>query len=113
VLMTDVELLASTPEDRARYRALADEADVVIVDAQYRREDMANTTTWGHSYIGDFVECFRDLDIRRLCLFHYDPAYTDEDITRLTDEARAKAEALSPKPKFEIIAAYEGLEIDL
>ena len=113
VLMTDVELLTSTAEEKQQYRDFADGADVVIVDAQYGKEDVVQKVTWGHSYIGDFVDCFRDLDIKRLCLFHYDPSYPDEVVDRLAQEARDHAASLKPRPKFEVIAAYEGMKIEL
>ena len=113
VVMTDVELLTSTAEEKETYREFADHSDIVIVDAQYGKEDVVQKVTWGHSYIGDFIELYRDLDMKRLCLFHYEPAYRDEVLGRLIEEAHEKVHALEPRPKFEVIAAHEGLRIDL
>jgi phosphoribosyl 1,2-cyclic phosphodiesterase len=113
VFMTDVELLTSTAEEKETYREFADHSDLVVVDAQYGKEDVVQKVTWGHSYIGDFVELFRDLDMKRLCLFHYEPAYGDEVLGRLIDEAFDKAKSLDPPPNFRIIAAYEGLRLNL
>ena len=99
---------------RAGLRMLLEaQSDMVVVDAQYGKEDVVQKVTWGHSYIGDFVELFRDLDIARLCLFHYEPSYPDEVLERLIDEAKRKVAAMDPKPKFEVAGAYEGLRIEL
>jgi ribonuclease BN (tRNA processing enzyme) len=111
--MTDVELLTATGEEKTIYRDFADKSDLVVVDAQYAREDVVQKVTWGHSYIGDFVELFRDLDIARLCLFHYEPSYPDEVLERLMDEAKEKAASMDPRPKFQVIGAYEGLRMEL
>ena len=113
VVMTDVELLTATGEEKGIYREFADKSDMVVVDAQYGKEDVVQKVTWGHSYIGDFVELFRDLDIARLCLFHYEPSYPDEVLERLIDEAKRKATAMDPRPKYEVVGAYEGLRIEL
>ena len=113
VLMTDVELLTSTAEEKESYREFSDNSDIVIVDAQYGKEDVVQKVTWGHSYIGDFVDVFHHLNIKRLCLFHYDPSYPDEVLERIVGEAKDKAASLTPHPKFEIVGAYEGLKIEL
>jgi phosphoribosyl 1,2-cyclic phosphodiesterase len=113
VLMTDVELLDSPKEKLEEYRKFADKSDLAIVDSQYGEEDVKLKASWGHSYIGDFVDLFRDLDVKRLCLFHYEPSYPDAVLEALADEAREHAERLDPKPKFEVVSAWEGLRIAL
>lgn len=113
VVMTDVELLTSTAEEKESYKEFADNSDLVIVDAQYGKDDVVQKVSWGHSYIGDFVELFHNLDIKWLSLFHYEPTYPDEVLERLVEEAKERAAEMEPKPKFEIVPGWEGLKIEL
>jgi len=62
---------------------------------------------WGHSTVRYAVEVARRAGVRKLALFHHDPAHDDATIDVLADEARTDTagEAL------EVIAAAEGLRL--
>lgn len=57
-------------------------ADVLIHDAQYSREQLAERRGWGHSAWEDVVELALQAGVRRLFLFHHDPDATDNDLDR-------------------------------
>jgi phosphoribosyl 1,2-cyclic phosphodiesterase len=81
--VTDTEHRADRPD--ANVLALADQADVMIYDANYTEEDYPRHTGWGHS---TWQEATRLADRARagtLILFHHDPSRTDlmlDDIAR-------------------------------
>ncbi len=84
----------------------ARDTDLIIHDAQYSQQDYANSKQgWGHSTPQMACEVARLCGAKRLVLFHHEPLYTDDVITRLECEAQQ----LFPNT----VAAYEGLEIEL
>jgi phosphoribosyl 1,2-cyclic phosphodiesterase len=68
---------------------LAEEADLLIHDAQYTREQYASHVGWGHSSIEDAIGFAALAHVRRLVLFHHDPQHTDDDLDRLGAELSA------------------------
>jgi phosphoribosyl 1,2-cyclic phosphodiesterase len=88
---------------------LADGVDVLIHDAQYTREEFARKCDWGHCTVDYALLVARTAGAKRLVLFHHDPWHSDDDIDRLAAELRADAAACG----VEVVAAYEGLVLDL
>jgi len=64
-------------------------ADVLIHDAQYTPEEYLEKKGWGHSTWRDAVEVARDAQIKRLVLFHHDPARSDDMLLAILDQAKA------------------------
>jgi ribonuclease BN (tRNA processing enzyme) len=85
-------------------------ADLLIHDAQHTVAEYADKRHWGHSTIDYAVEVARRSGARSLALFHHDPTHCDESIDR--NEAHARA-LLGPDAQCTIIAAREGLRLDL
>jgi phosphoribosyl 1,2-cyclic phosphodiesterase len=86
---------------------LAADVDLLIHDAQYAEEDYAAYVGWGHSSIGQAMAFASLAGVKRLVPFHHNPAYSDDMVDRLIEQARAQ------RASFEIIPATEGLTIDL
>jgi phosphoribosyl 1,2-cyclic phosphodiesterase len=87
-------------------RALACDADVLIYDSQYTREQLGNEKQgWGHSTWEEGLRICQEAGVKELILFHHDPDRDDQAIDRLQAEARARF----PNTR----AAAEGLEIIL
>lgn len=82
-------------------------ADLLITDAQYAAEDFPQKIGWGHSTVEHAVDFAVAGAVKRLVLFHHDPARTDDAVTALVERARERA-ARQGAP-LEIIAAAEGL----
>ncbi len=94
-----------------KLRRLARNADVLIYDAMYLPEEYTGEaggmpkTGWGHSTYEHAVLLARDAGVKRLVLFHHDPAQNDADVA----EKERRARAIFPACE----AAREGLVIDL
>jgi ribonuclease BN (tRNA processing enzyme) len=67
---------------------VAQEADVLLHDAQYFENEYAERVGWGHSSVAETVTFARLAGAERLILFHHDPLHTDGDLLRI--EARAR-----------------------
>jgi phosphoribosyl 1,2-cyclic phosphodiesterase len=89
---------------------LSDGADLLIHDAQYTNEEFAQKAYWGHCTVDYAVLVAKEANVRRLVLFHHDPAHDDATVDRLLDGARATSERLSGP---DVVAAAEGLSIDV
>jgi len=87
--------------------AIAERADVLIHDAQYAPGEYLERVGWGHSSVLDAV-AFADLvRARNLALFHHDPTRDDDDVDRLTDDARLASRGVK------VLAARQGSTIEV
>ena len=93
-----------------KLRKLAQDADVLIYDSQYTPEEYAGEVGmsklgWGHSTFAEAVKLATAANVKKLVLFHHDPSQSDAAVRE--KERRAK-ELFS-----DVVAAYEGLTIDV
>ena len=87
-------------------RKLAENADILIYDAQYLPEEYAaRRRGWGHSHWREAVNVAMESGAKELILYHHDPDHSDT----IVDKAVADARNYYPKVR----AAAEGLEISL
>ncbi|MEP7378246.1 MAG: MBL fold metallo-hydrolase [Chloroflexota bacterium] len=70
---------------------LAQDADLVLHDAQYTADEYEERVGWGHSCVTDAVELARMAGARRLVTFHHDPAHNDEMLDAMLATAQAHA----------------------
>lgn len=96
-----------------RLKTIAKDADVLIYDSQYTPEEYQGIPPppkfdWGHSTFEWAVDTAEACKVKKLVLFHHDPGHSDEAVDEIEKKAKERA-----KGKFEVVAAYEGLEIDL
>lgn len=68
---------------------------------------------WGHSSNIVGVELCQAAGVRRLCMFHHEPAYDDARIESVLRETRRFEEITRDEAPLEIVSAYDGLEIEL
>lgn len=86
-------------------------ADLLVHDAQYVASDMPHKRGWGHSVVEHVCDLAAAARVKRLALFHHDPARTDDEVAALETAARAYlAERL---PDLHCLAAYEGYSLTL
>jgi phosphoribosyl 1,2-cyclic phosphodiesterase len=92
--------------------ALSRDVDVLVYDSQYTPEEYSgNAGTggpkvgWGHSTFEEAAKLAQAAKAKKLVLFHHDPLQSDAQVS----EKERRARALFPN----VIAAYEGLVIDL
>ena len=84
---------------------LAQDADLLIHDAQYTPEEKKERLSWGHSTWQEAIQVAQQANVRHLGLFHHDPLHTDDEL----EEIEAQAQKVFP-PAF---LAREGMEIVL
>jgi ribonuclease BN (tRNA processing enzyme) len=60
-----------------RFLRFYENADVLIHDAQYTREQLKRRRGWGHSAWPDVLDIAVDAGVKRLILFHHDPDHSD------------------------------------
>ena len=87
VLATDNE--PGSPVHDQALRDLAQDADVLVYDAQYTPEQLAGEKKgWGHSSWLEGVRIARECKVKTLILFHHDPDSDDAFIDGLVMSAR-------------------------
>jgi phosphoribosyl 1,2-cyclic phosphodiesterase len=105
------DIAAELARMRAAVVALAAGADLLIYDTQFTRDEYLLRPHWGHSHPDDALAIARDARVRRLCLFHHAPLRSDDDNDAIL--ARYRGIAAAAGDPFEVLSAYEGLELAL
>src|SRR4030095_6066823 len=62
---------------------LAENADLLLHDAQYTREEYATKKGWGHSSMDDAAFFASVAGVTHLLLSHHDPSHTDDQLIEL------------------------------
>ena len=88
----------------------AQEADLLIHDAQYMLSDMPAKTGWGHSVAEEAVKLAMACNAKQLALYSHDPDRTDEDIDNVV--AHCNEYVTIAESTLHIIASSEGQTLD-
>jgi phosphoribosyl 1,2-cyclic phosphodiesterase len=83
--------------------ALARDADLLVHDAQYTRDEYAEHVGWGHSAVDDTIAFAALARVKRLVTFHHDPSHDDDEVECLTVAATRAA-----APAFPVTPGAEG-----
>lgn len=86
-------------------------ADILIHDATYTPEEYVDRVGWGHSHYLFTLKAAAEGKVKRLVLFHHDPAHSDEKIDDIVKTC--KKEIRNRNYKFDCIAAAEGMELEV
>lgn len=79
----DHEIESSQLSDKKQYwKNLLNDCNIVVHDLQYLRERDAHCVGWGHSFVDDMCEFFKDITCDQLILFGHHPNATDVEIDR-------------------------------
>jgi len=114
VYSTDSEHRVDDSDERRAFVEFFRSADVVVFDAMYALADAISVKAdWGHSSNIVGVELCQAAGVRRLCMYHHEPAYDDARIESVLQETRRFEEITRDGPQLEIVSAYDGLELDL
>ena len=112
IYATDTELSDSdflkTPENEEYFK----DADLIILDAQYTPDEAVEKYNWGHSAFSFSVDFAANWGIKRLVLFHHDPAYDDKKLYEILQSARRHLQQNNHKG-IEVYLAVEGMTISL
>jgi ribonuclease BN (tRNA processing enzyme) len=90
-------------------RELVQGVDLLIHDSQYTTHEFPAKFNWGHCTIDYAVWLAKHCDVKTLALFHHDPTRSDDAI----DELQRCAGAFGGEGELRVIAASEGLTVDL
>lgn len=107
VFITDNELGAGGGRRFREFAQFAKGCDLLIHDAQYLPEEIAEHRGWGHSTLEEVVALALEAKVRTLLVTHHDPSRTDEQVRRLVERARQLAAAAGAN-NLQIDAAREG-----
>lgn len=114
VYSTDSEHRLEDEEERAGFIAFFDRADVVVFDAMYSLADAISVKAdWGHSSNIVGVELCQAARVKRLVMFHHEPAYSDSQIAQILEETRRFEEITRDGHALEVLSAWDGLELTL
>jgi anti-anti-sigma factor len=114
VYSTDCEHKYSSLDESYPFVAFYRNADVLIFDAMYSLGDSVSVKEdWGHSSNIVAVELAHAARVKRLVLFHHEPAYDDRMIEEVFAETVRFEELSRPGHEVEVISAYDGLELEL
>jgi len=96
------------PAEWTSGQVLAQEADLLIHDAQYTDQEYADRVGWGHSSVAHALQFATMARVKHLALFHHDPAHSDSMIDRIIANATSEA-----NPAFRVTGAEEGAVIQI
>jgi phosphoribosyl 1,2-cyclic phosphodiesterase len=85
--------------------------DLLIADSQYTDEEYKGKRGWGHSSIGQVLQLAQDSAVKKLVLFHHEPTHDDKILAGIERNARTRAAKL--KTKVQVVAAREGMLMDV
>lgn len=86
---------------------LCDGVDLLIHDAQYTDDEFEVKSDWGHCTVAYAVNVADAAGAKELALFHHDPAHDDAMVDRL------EAEAASRRTTGTVVAAREGMKVEI
>jgi phosphoribosyl 1,2-cyclic phosphodiesterase len=100
----------SDKEDAAVAR-FVEGSDLLICEAQYTADEYRLKKGWGHSSFDDVLDLAQKAGVKKLALFHHDPAHDDAAMAAL--ELRCQQTAASRNPQLSVFAAREGSSLEL
>lgn len=114
IYSTDSEHKLDNPQEAEGFVEFFRDADLVVFDAMYSlAEAISVKADWGHSSNIVGVELCQLAKARRLALFHHEPAYSDSQIAGVLAETRRFEEITRDGHILDVIAAWDGLELDV
>lgn len=114
VYSTDSEHKIDDVDSEDRFVEFFRDADLVIFDTMYSLADAITLKEdWGHSSGVVAVDLCHRAGVRKLAMYHHEPAYNDQMVDdQYRDVVRYEALMRQDSP-LEVICAYDGLEIVL
>jgi phosphoribosyl 1,2-cyclic phosphodiesterase len=85
--VTDTEHVIGEPDQSVL--GLIEGADLVVYDSTYTDEEFGRRVGWGHSTWQEGVRLSRQVNVKRLALFHHDPDHEDPQMEQIEQEAKA------------------------
>lgn len=102
VVCTDIEHGEVVNEDIV---AFAQNADLLIHEAQYTDEELINHRGWGHSSFNQAIEVAERAGVKQLVMTHHDPDHDDKFLKGIEKQCQARFQNCS--------LAREGMTIEI
>ena len=112
IFATDVELTKQNFKEFNNGNTFFNNADVLIIDAQYTLEEALVKSDWGHTSIPFAVECATAWKVKTLVLTHHDPNANEQKLNKNLTSALDYAKSIGNE-KLEIFLAAEGMSFEL
>ena len=106
IYSTDTELTEKDFRRTDKNVSYFQDADAIVLDAQYTLGEAIEKYNWGHSSYSLAVEFVREFAIKKLFLFHHEPLNTDSEMEGILRSAQWFDNRLEHRGK-------SSLEIDL
>lgn len=113
VLATDGEYKRLDHPALKQYIDFYRDADVLIFDAQFSVREAIIKQDWGHSSALIGADIARAAKVKRLVLFHHDPASSDDEIMAIMSQTREYLTHHHQRSLVMVDVAREGWEINL
>ena len=87
---TDNEIALFAKEQNGTLKDLANwcrDADLLVHDAQYSREEYKTHVGYGHSTYEEALSLAEHADVKQLAFFHHDPGHSDTNVDALIEDA--------------------------
>jgi phosphoribosyl 1,2-cyclic phosphodiesterase len=113
VFLTDNELTYTHPGglDIDAYVDFSADADLLIHDAEFTREDYTKTKTWGHTVYNDALSLALRAHVKRFGLFHHNQDRSDLEIDEIVNDCRETV--IQKRASCECFAVFQGFEHSL
>ena len=103
--------IASKGDPSQRIFDFVRDADVVIHDATYTPEEYVDRVGWGHSHYLFTLKVAAEGNVKKLILFHHDPAHNDDKVDDILK--KCQKEIKNRQYGFTCLAATEGMEMSV
>lgn len=95
IVSTDTEFYGPNLDQEVRnHSPVFQDADLLILDAQYTLEEAERRIGWGHTSMEVAVNVALQWNVKRLVFTHHEPAHSDETIYKMYEEARSLLHSL-------------------
>ena len=114
VYSTDSEHKQDIDNPNYSFIAFFRNADLLIFDAQYAfSESLLTKEDWGHSNNMSAVELSVRSGVKRLCMYHNEPAVDDATLEEFLEKTRRYLALYAESYPLIIDLAYDGMEIEI
>lgn len=112
VYSTDCEHIQDIDDKDYLFLDFFRHADLLIFDAQYPLGDALTVKeNWGHSNNMSAIELSVSAQVKRICIFHNEPAFDDEELESYLEESKRYLALYAPDYPLAVDLAYDGLSM--
>lgn len=113
IFSTDTELKSSDFLKTPRNKTYFQDAEILILDAQYTLGEAIDKLNWGHTAYSLAVDFALEYGVKTLYLFHHEPNYSDNQLQEIERLAQWYRNHYEGTGQLIIRLAREGLELSL